>query len=323
MSGLVSLVLFVAWYAAMLAWWRKLMQSIVADPTAPRLGKCTPFFLFVLVLPPVVWWPIIPLRYFCAGVGFLYCMRMIPPTFMAPLSEQEKLASGPILEFVGTFHTYRINWRASSPNVVAQPKIRALFLLAYIVGLVIAQKLIELLDTPSLETNFLQGCAFGYLHGWVTFLLMSLTTEGHFLVYWYLYDIHVMPFFCRPWEMTSIRNFWSVRWHQLLRDTFKAVAFFPLQRFNKYLAVLAVFVLIAIFHDYMFWVAFGLTTCSHFLFFSLQGVWCLVENYFITSFGDKYQFPTPIKIIYCHTSLFLTSYLFAAPYISTRLYKAM
>jgi len=320
MLALVSLVLFVAWYVAMLTWWRYLMQAIVADPKAPRLVKCIPFLMFVLIPPPLMWWPIIPLRYFCSGVGFLYTMRLITPIFLLTSAEQEKLANGPLLEFVGYFHTYRNSWRAS-PEMVNPPKTRALLLLAYIGGLVIVQKLIEALDTPDLESNFLQGCAFGYLHGWVTFLLMSLTTEGHFLVYWYIYGIHVLPFFNGPWEMTSLRNFWSVRCHQLLRDTFKSVAFYPLQRLNKYVPVLAVFVLIAVFHDYMFWVAFGLTTCRHFLFFSLQGVLCLLENIFITNFGNKVHMPKAVKILYCHVALFLTSYLFASPYITTRLYK--
>lgn len=111
-----------------------------------------------------------------------------------------------------------------------------------------------------------------------------------------------------PYLSTSLHDFWSHRWHQLLRRTWISVVFQPVRRFVQTrltpqltklgilqtqidalalaCAVLSVFVVSGLMHEYIALVILDKTRYifgEQLLFFSLHGLAVVIEKFVLTS----------------------------------------
>jgi len=98
---------------------------------------------------------------------------------------------------------------------------------------------------------------------------------------------HWPPFFCRPWMATSIRDFWSNRWHQSLRHIFVVFGARPGGKLlGRAGAVMGAFAVSAFIHCLGLWgTGHGTEFCIDGGFFLLMGVGAIMEGAFQRATG--------------------------------------
>ncbi|KAG0170716.1 hypothetical protein DFQ28_001683 [Apophysomyces sp. BC1034] len=129
----------------------------------------------------------------------------------------------------------------------------------------------------------------------------------------YIEDMLTMPpLFHSPWQATSLRDFWTNRWHKFYNDCFYRLGYRPLRRFcrNRWAPALSVFVLSGIMHEYFLYCSTGDWSASGFqlLFFTVQCAGVIV--------GDAIPSHT-LGAIWAIAFMILTSHLFVVPYLVT------
>ncbi|KAF9513101.1 hypothetical protein BS47DRAFT_1485832 [Hydnum rufescens UP504] len=96
------------------------------------------------------------------------------------------------------------------------------------------------------------------------------------------------PVFDSPWASTSLHEFWSKKWHQLLRQTFLVMGGFPLQKiFGSSGLIFGTFLASGLYHEcalYAMGRGFGVQCV---IFFALQPVAIVLERLFRRRTGAK------------------------------------
>ncbi|KAF7724242.1 hypothetical protein EC973_001198 [Apophysomyces ossiformis] len=145
-------------------------------------------------------------------------------------------------------------------------------------------------------------------------VLPSLGSHGWIRsVKYYIEDVLTMPpLFHSPWHATSLRDFWSNRWHKIYNDCFYRLGYRPMRKFcrNRWVPALSVFILSGIMHEYFLYCTSGNWRASgfQFLFFVLQTVGVVV--------GDAIPSRT-LGAVWAIAFMVLTSHLFVVPYLVT------
>ena len=87
------------------------------------------------------------------------------------------------------------------------------------------------------------------------------------------------PLFQAPWEVTSLGEYWGLRWHQVFKRAFIICGAKPTARlFGRTGGVLGAFFVSGLMHDFGVWGAgIGTELSSVTLFFTMMGVGCILE----------------------------------------------
>ncbi|CAG8494143.1 10427_t:CDS:2 [Acaulospora morrowiae] len=92
---------------------------------------------------------------------------------------------------------------------------------------------------------------------------------------------HSKPPFNRPYLSNSPRDMWTNRWHSVFLETFKELAYYPTKNLtvNKFgrklgnaLGVMSVFLVSALFHEYICFTSWGSSYGDHIAFFIYHGI---------------------------------------------------
>lgn len=128
--------------------------------------------------------------------------------------------------------------------------------------------------------HFLTGCGFmaGFDMIYSILALSAVFLCGHNPASW-------PPVIDKPWTSTSLHDYWAMRWHQLLRQTFLVFGGFPLSyifRFNRMLSqvglIIGTFLASGLFHNLSIY-TMGQGTSRHItVFFVAQGFGLILER---------------------------------------------
>jgi len=154
----------------------------------------------------------------------------------------------------------------------------------------------------------------GYIFGWIFYLAVDCGSELTFL-FPALFGLRELarPVFQNPIASSSLNEFWSKRWHQLLRDNFVICTYQPLSKtFGTGFGKFTVFLLSGILHDLIFAVMFRTMIYEETLFFGLHGVLIGIEEFVSPTLN---QFPKWGRIIFTHCLLYITSPILVRPFL--------
>jgi hypothetical protein len=165
----------------------------------------------------------------------------------------------------------------------------------------------------------------------ILYLSISYPTNFGFGIYSLLSNVPMNPVFPSfPFASTSIRDFWSYRWNNLIKSSLHLMSFIvipklidPIRPMSKTVKGFVAFALSGCIHEYAIWFMSSKWSGRNLLFFLLHG--------FLISFEIKIKLPTKpntlfgklIGWIWTIGIFLITSPLFFDPLIETGLFANM
>ncbi|CAF2359375.1 unnamed protein product [Rotaria sp. Silwood2] len=117
------------------------------------------------------------------------------------------------------------------------------------------------------------------------YLSIDYATGIGFGIYTILFNLQINPVYpVFPFVSTSLRDFWSCRWNNLVKTSLQRISFVvvpklinPVMSMNHRIKGLFAFVLSGFLHEYTLWFASSKWSGKTMIFFSLHGVLVLLE----------------------------------------------
>ncbi|CAF2066277.1 unnamed protein product [Rotaria magnacalcarata] len=169
------------------------------------------------------------------------------------------------------------------------------------------------------------------LLGAILYLSMDSVTGISFGFYILLFNIRITPVFpAFPFVSTSLREFWSKRWNNLVKTSLQLISFFvipklidPIKPMSKTIKSLFAYVLSGCLHEYLIWFISGKWSGKSMIFFSIHGLLVLLEIKMKLPIRSNTFQGKLTGWIWTIGIMFITSPLFFDPFIEAGLFSAM
>jgi hypothetical protein len=251
-----------AWFGLLLA--SMTVGALLAGPSSPRRLASLPALLACLLLPLLA--PLPPLsRALLACLGMLGLLKLLQ------------------LDFEPRWAAHHPVWHGLSPFDVSKARPVATRFDARLSGLLVVHALLLcavvaalVLLPPDLP---LRAAARLLLGAALVYTAMETATEGLRFLH-RLFAVDVPPIQQAPILSRSEGEYWSRRWNRPVSDWLNEYVFLPLARRRRpRLALLSAFLVSAVFHAWLYFVALGLAAAASVAgFFVLQAPIVMLET---------------------------------------------
>ncbi|CAF0956315.1 unnamed protein product [Didymodactylos carnosus] len=291
-----------------------------------KICLTTPMILYRLYLPFYIFELNSPLRYFCACNYLFFIIRDITWLFLIEAKKQTKLKQLSFIKFANEYNTVRLDWKH---DTIHAPFYQSSYF--RFITLVFKIILLEYYVLPQLHwydhneiSSYYTLICYSYTLPLFVYLFFDVCAEILGLVYTLITGDTVrpvFPYFLSPLFATSLHQFWGYNWHLLIQQTLKEFSYDPIRQLtnNRALALLSVFIVSGLIHEFAFCSTTLTVDITQTLFFVLHGFIVLAELYFEKYYSSVVrQIPWILKLFYFHTIVLLTSPVLMQPF--TRLH---